>query len=142
MIEAEYEIIHLPLMIVSKWEFLIWNLCFLTTRLRLVWCISFNKKYNDILYLFSEKKFYYGKNGASTFAYLELPLLCMTGITSCISWDGRRLLLIWSMEKWQTWLNLSLIFDDLLTRQIWALAFPSNFAPQHKYPTRKKHKGT
>jgi hypothetical protein len=24
MIEAEYEIMHLPLMIVRKWEFLIW----------------------------------------------------------------------------------------------------------------------
>jgi len=87
----------------------------------------------------------------------------MTGITSCISWDGRRLFLIESLEKalplaflgmeedyslsspWKSDkldCNLSLIFDDLLTRQIGALAFPSNFAPQHKYPTRKKHKGT
>jgi hypothetical protein len=46
----------------------------------------------------------------------------------------------WKSDKLDC--NLSLIFDDLLTRQIWALAFPSNFAPQHKYPTRKKHKGT
>ena len=44
MIKIEYEIIHLPLITMSKWEFFIWSLCFFTTRLRLVWCISLTRR--------------------------------------------------------------------------------------------------
>jgi hypothetical protein len=48
MIEAEYEIIHLPLMTNEQIKISDLKSMFLATKLRLVWCISSNNESNDI----------------------------------------------------------------------------------------------
>ena len=58
MIEAEYEIIHLPLMKNEQMRISDLKSMFFATRLRLVYCIFSNKESNDIHSLSLEKKEY------------------------------------------------------------------------------------